>query len=45
MPFGFPTFDHAPDFPPGLDWVGCARPLTLSDLRGKLVVLDFFTAG
>ena len=36
---------HAPEFPPGLDWVSTAGPLTLESLRGKAVVLDFWTAG
>lgn len=33
---------HAPDFPPGLTWFNTA-PLTLEQLRGKLVILDFWT--
>ena len=33
----------APDFPAGLDWLNTERPLSLTDLRGKLVVLDFWT--
>ncbi|GAV06036.1 hypothetical protein RvY_16075 [Ramazzottius varieornatus] len=32
------------DFEPGLDWFNVTRPLSLhTDLRGKVVVLDFFT--
>jgi hypothetical protein len=34
---------RAPDFPPGLDWMNVERPLSLHDLRGKLVLLDFWT--
>ena len=34
---------NAPDFPPDLDWINADRPLSLKDLRGKLVVLDFWT--
>ena len=34
---------NAPDFPAGLSWLNVARPMTLADLRGRLVVLDFFT--
>jgi len=36
---------RAPEFPVGLDWVGTSGPLTLDGLRGKVVVLDFWTAG
>lgn len=34
---------NAPDFPAELDWLNAARPLRLRDLRGKLVLLDFWT--
>jgi thiol-disulfide isomerase/thioredoxin len=33
----------APDFPPGLDWLNVERPLSLAELRGKVVLLDFWT--
>lgn len=33
----------APEFPEGLEWLNTKRPLTLRDLRGKVVVLDFWT--
>ena len=38
---------HAPDFPAGLDWLNTVdhRALALADLRGKLVLLDFWTYG
>ena len=36
----------APDVPNGLDWFNVARPLSLvTDLRGKIVILDFWTQG
>ena len=41
----FPASVRAPDFPLGLDWINTARPLSLNDLRGKVVILDFWTYG
>jgi len=35
--FGLPGKIHAPEFIQDLDWINTARPLTLSDLRGKIV--------
>ena len=35
---------RAPEFPADLEWIN-SRPLTLADLRGKLVLLDFWTYG
>jgi thiol-disulfide isomerase/thioredoxin len=32
-----------PDFPQGLDWINTNSKLQMSDLRGKLVLLDFWT--
>ena len=32
---------HAPDFPPGLTWLQ-GGPLTMSDLRGRPVLIDFW---
>lgn len=34
---------NAPDFKPGLEWLNIDRPLKIADLRGKLVILDFWT--
>ena len=41
----FPGSTRSPDFPVGLDWLNTDRPLSLKDLTGKVVVLDFWTAG
>ncbi|MBC7811248.1 MAG: redoxin domain-containing protein, partial [Burkholderiales bacterium] len=35
----------SPDFPTGVDWINVDAPLTLEDLRGKVVLLDFWTYG
>lgn len=37
--------DPAPEFPPGLSWFNVAMAPTLGDLRGKMVLLDFWTSG
>jgi thiol-disulfide isomerase/thioredoxin len=34
----------APDFPPGLEWNN-SQPLSIKDLKGKVVILDFWTYG
>jgi len=36
---------NAPEFPPHLAWLNTARPLTLQELRGKIVLLEFWTFG
>ncbi len=41
---GDPRFP-APDFPPGLEWLNLDGELQLDDLRGKIVILDFWTYG
>lgn len=35
---------RAPDFPSDLSWVN-SSPVRLSELRGKVVILDFWTFG
>ena len=39
----FPQRVKVQPFPEGLEWINTARPLQLSDLRGKFVLLDFWT--
>ncbi len=34
---------NAPDFPSGLEWLNTEKPLSFRDLRGKIVLLDFWT--
>lgn len=36
---------RAAQFPAEAQWHNVSRPLTMSDLRGKLVILDFWTYG
>lgn len=35
----------APEFPADLPWLNVSRPLTMDDLRGRVVILDFWTYG
>ncbi len=34
---------RAPEFPPGPEWLNTDRPVSLKELRGKVVLLDFWT--
>ena len=36
---------HAPELSGGIDWLNVPAPLALSDLRGKVVLVDFWTYG
>ena len=40
-PFG--QRQKVPPFPAGLEWINTAGPIELGDLRGKFVLLDFWT--
>ena len=39
----FASTADAPEFPQGLEWVNTRQPLTLAQLAGKVVILDFWT--
>ena len=46
MPLTFVGTRPAPEFPADYDWFNVSRPLSMSgDLRGKIVILDFWTQG
>jgi hypothetical protein len=34
---------NAPQFPAGLEWINTDRPLSMGELRGKVVLLEFWT--
>ncbi len=36
---------NAPDFPTGAEWINVSTPITMAELRGKIVLLDFWTYG
>ena len=35
---------RAPEFPAGLEWVNTERPVTLLELRGRFVAIEFWTS-
>jgi hypothetical protein len=41
----YQQLQDAPEFPTDLDWINTDGPLRLEDLRGKFVLLDFWTYG
>src|SRR5277367_2299123 len=34
---------NAPDFPAGAEWLNIDHPISMKDLKGKIVLLDFWT--
>ena len=34
---------NAPEFPAGLDWLNTSEPLSIRSLRGKIILLEFWT--
>ncbi|WP_207644986.1 thioredoxin-like domain-containing protein [Acidihalobacter yilgarnensis] len=40
-----PAMADGPNFPTGAPWFNVSQPLTAADLKGRLVLLDFFTPG
>jgi sugar lactone lactonase YvrE/thiol-disulfide isomerase/thioredoxin len=46
MPETFFGKQAAPEFPSGLDWINTGgKPVSIKELRGKVVLLDFWTYG
>lgn len=40
---GYAGIAEAPDFPSHLDWLNTDTPISLKNLKGKIVILDFWT--
>ncbi|MFL5665339.1 MAG: hypothetical protein ACJ8BW_28940 [Ktedonobacteraceae bacterium] len=43
MSTSFRGLVRAPDFPSGLDWMNSDHPLHISELRGRIVIVHFWT--
>lgn len=43
MPESFLGQVNAPEFPRDAEWLNATRPLSRADLRGRLLLLDFWT--
>jgi thiol-disulfide isomerase/thioredoxin len=42
-PRKYKGYVNAPEFSKGLDWINTNSPITLKSLRGKFVLIDFWT--
>ncbi len=43
MAYNYSQNTRAPEFPSNMEWLNTGRDLSLSELRGKVVLLDFWT--
>lgn len=42
-PRKYKGYNNAPEFAKGLDWINTKNPITIKSLRGKFVLIDFWT--
>ena len=36
---------RAPEFPDNMEWLNISHPLTIDGLKGKIILLEFWTYG